>query len=708
MDLVTNRVHASSHRDGHLIVEATSPDFLKYVDGGWKTGWILGEKDGGEAAALVAGLSAHLHLPLDHDGDGAGAAAAGGAPVDGVLAFTARALAPAQKVSVFVNEKPVGTLDIAGERKRYQLAVPAATLQAGENKVRFTFKAAAGTGPKRSAAAFTDITLGSVAAGSPPEPVGARVREAAFGGVRKRAVSIPGKGSRLSYYVQAPEGASLAVSYGAETAGVRAIVRVAVDGQAPKQLLDAAAGTQWTDATLPLGGAAGRAARIDLVSRGGAVQWAEPRIVIKTAPAPQVPRGPKLDHVFVWLVDTLRADKIRVYNPKTRVETPSYDAFAADATRFEWAQVPGTWSLPSHASLLTGVYPTIHKATAHEARLSKDVSFVAEVLKSKGYKTAIFSSNGYISAKWGFDRGWDMYRNFIRESLPNGADYVWKTAKPWILENAKRPSFAYVAIVEPHVIYNPKPEFLKKYWKGSYKGPIKPTQSGVQLGFIKSGKLKIDDNDRAYLEALHDGEITQSDVAFATFIADLKAAGLYDRSAIIVTSDHGDEFNEHGGLGHGHSVYQELTRVPLIIRAPGRMPQGKVVHPDVEIMDVYATILDLTGQTPGPGIQGTSLVPLSWDSAVASPRAALSIDGQVARGLKVERYRLVANAGRLELYDEIEDRLEQKNIAADRPIALRQMRSVFGLIHPNESRWSKSRWGTAANISAEAAKDLGL
>ena len=70
------------------------------------------------------------------------------------------------------------------------------------------------------------------------------------------------------------------------------------------------------------------------------------------------------------MVDTLRADKVRVYNPKTRVETPNYDAFAADATRFAWAQVPGTWSLPSHASILTGVYPSVHKATAHEARLS--------------------------------------------------------------------------------------------------------------------------------------------------------------------------------------------------------------------------------------------------------------------------------------------------------------------------------------------------
>src|SRR5258707_6021135 len=96
--------------------------------------------------------------------------------------------------------------------------------------------------------------------------------------------------------------------------------------------------------------------------------------------------------------------------------SPNYDAFAADATRFAWAQVPGTWSLPSHASLLTGVYPTVHKAVAHEARLSKDVPFVAEDVKKAGYRTGMFSSNGYVSAQCGFDRGWDVNRNFIRES----------------------------------------------------------------------------------------------------------------------------------------------------------------------------------------------------------------------------------------------------------------------------------------------------
>ncbi len=704
MDLLINRVHASSHSEGHLVVEAGSLDVLKYVDGGWKTSWILGEKDQGAPAALVSGLSAQLFVPIDTDGDGPG----GTVIADSILAFTARALAPKQKVSIFVNEKNAGTIDVDAQKKRYQVAVPAAVLKGGENRLRFTFRAAAAVGSRRSAAAFSDVTLGPAAGAAPPEPVGARVSDANLGGTRRSAISVAGKGSRLSYYVAAPEGAILAFAHGSNSPGAHAIVRVAVDGQQVRQLQDAVATAKWTDVSLPLGAAAGQAVRIDLISRGGQVEWAEPRLLVKAPPAPKVPSEPAFDHLFVWMVDTLRSDKVRAYNPKTRVETPNYDAFAADATRFEWAQVPGTWSLPSHASLLTGVYPVNHKATTHESKLSRDVAFIAEDLKKKGFKTAIFSSNGYVSGKWGFERGWDAYRNFIRESLPNGADYLWKTGKTWVLQNQKKPSFAYLATVDPHVAYSPKPEFLKKYWNKPYKGPLKPALTGVQLGSIAAGKLKINDNDLAYLEALHDAEITQSDSVFATFIADLKAAGLYERSAVIVVSDHGDEFREHGRLGHGHSVYQELTHVPLMIRAPGRMPKGKVVHADVEIMDVYTTMLDLVGGAAGPKIQGASLIPLSWDEVGQTPRAALTIDGQVARGLKVARYRLVAASGRLELYDEIEDRLEQKDVAAARPVALRQMRGVMGLLHPYESRWTKSRWGTAANVTADFVKDLGL
>ena len=170
-DFVANRVHAVSHRDGRLVVDAGALDFLKYVDGGWKTSWLLGEKDEGKPASLINGVSAMAFLPVDADGDGAG----GAAPGASTLSITMRALAPAQKVSIFVNEKPVGTLDVAAAKKRYDVVVPPDLLHAGDNRVRFTFKSAANlAGGKRSAAAIQQIT-GSDRARERAAHLGARI-----------------------------------------------------------------------------------------------------------------------------------------------------------------------------------------------------------------------------------------------------------------------------------------------------------------------------------------------------------------------------------------------------------------------------------------------------------------------------------------------------------------------------------------------------
>jgi arylsulfatase A-like enzyme len=495
-----------------------------------------------------------------------------------------------------------------------------------------------------------------------------------------------------------PPQAQLALAYGAAGAGTKVAVRVARDGAAPKTLFEGAAEGRWTEGAWDLSAFADQAVRIDLVAQGGGVRWGEPRLVVK-APPPAPAAQKKFDRIYIWMVDTLRADKLRVYNPKAVPATPNFDAFANDATRFEWAQVPGTWSLPSHSSILTGVYPSVHKATAHDAKLSAKVPFTTEALKKAGYRTGLFSSNGYVSSKWGFDRSWDESRNFIRESLPNGAEYLWKTAKGFVAANDKKPQFLYLATVEPHVIYNPKKEFLVQYWNKPYSGPIKPVMTGIQLGHIKSGKLKLTETDKAYIKALYDAEVAQADAAFGAFVKDLKAAGTYDSTAIIIISDHGDEFWEHGDVGHAQGVHQELVRVPLIVRAPGLFPSGRVVKADVEAMDIHPTVLRLAGLEPTADVQGSDLLALALDEVANSPRASLTQNLGINRGMKVGRYRLIhTGIGRVGLFDVMKDPLEAKDVADASPIALRQMRNVFGLLLAFEDRWKKASWGTAANV----------
>jgi hypothetical protein len=696
VDMLASRVHAILHRGGRMILDAGKVDFYKFVDGGWKGSWILGQKDGTTRVAYISGTSASFAFPLDADGDGA----AGKSLSDLQLSIVMRSVAPNQRLSVFANEKPVTTLEVSKERAAYDVTVPASTLSLGENRIRLTFRnASALAGGKRSAAAIESIELGTarpapalpVAPRGLPEPAVAEV-----GGVKKTAISIP-EASRLSYYLQLPAKAKLALSYAATQPGVTALVRVARDGAAPVALFEGAAAQKFSDASWDLAAMGGQAVRIDLVARGGGIVWAEPRVLVPgTAPAPSAKRT--FDHIYVWMIDTLRADKVHVYNPKTNVITPNYDAFAADATRFLWAQVPGTWSLPSQASMLTGVYPNVHKATEHESKINAQLPIAPEIFKKAGFRTGLFSSNGYVSSKWGFGRGFDENRNFVRENLPNGADNLWATAKKWILPGKAKPQFVYLAVIEPHVIYNPKKEFLKLYWDKPYGGPIKPVLTGIQLGKIKKGTLKVNDTDKAYLEALHNAEITQSDTAFGVFLADLKAAGLYDTSVVIVISDHGDEFWDHGDCGHAQAPHQELVHVPFMIHAPGLLPAGGAIAAEVEAMDLAPTLLELAGIAIPDSMQGQSVLGTALDEVAFSPSTCMTQNGSMARGIKSGRYRMIhSGAGRIELFDEIEDPREQVELVGKRPIALRQMRNVFALQAGFENVWKKRLWGSPAS-----------
>lgn len=698
-DLIGNRVHAILHRNGRMILSAGSVDFYKFVDGGWKGSWILGQKDGNVRVAYVSGVSASFGFPIDVDGDGA----SGKALADLQMTLVMRGLAANQKLSVFANEKPVATLDVSKDRAAYDVTLPASTLSLGENRVRLTFRnAAAIAGGKRTAAAIESIEIGPPRPSNVPGlPATSRAlppsSQVDIEGAKKPAIIIP-EASRLSYYVQVPAKAKLVVAFAGAGPGVTAELRVARDGAEPVVLHSGPAPQQLTHGAYDLTAFATQAVRIDLISRGGGITWAEPRLLVPGAPTRSANAKRKFEHIYVWMCDTLRADKVRVYNPKTNVMTPNYDAFAADSTRFAWAQVPGTWSLPSQASILTGVYPNVHKATEHESKINAQLPILPELLKKAGFKTALFSSNGYVSSKWGFARGFDEDRNFIRENLPNGADNLWATAKKWILPGKAKPQFVYLAVIEPHVIYNPKKEFLKMYWDKPYAGPIKPVLTGIQLGKIKQGTLKVNDTDKAYLEALHNAEITQSDTAFGIFIKDLKDAGLYDSSVVMVISDHGDEFWDHGDVGHAQGPHQELVHIPFMVRAPGLLPTGKVIETDVEAMDLAPTVLDLAGVAIPDSMQGSSVVPLALDEVAHGPGASMTQNGTMARGVKSGRYRLIhSGVARLELYDAFADPREQTDAHDKRPIALRQMRGVLALQAGFENVWKKRVWGSPAN-----------
>ena len=312
------------------------------------------------------------------------------------------------------------------------------------------------------------------------------------------------------------------------------------------------------------------------------------------------PAGPNVIYITI---DTLRPDRLGCYG-YDRPTSPCLDAIAADGTRFLDPVSAAPWTKPATGTLLTGLYPSRHGALHHGSTLQipEGERTLAEAFQAAGYVTAGFVSNPNIKKIFKFDRGFDVYfdapvedtitLSAIRKSFIGSAlmsltrhQFNWKyendvyainrEALPWIEANRDRRFFVYLHYIDPHEPYTPHPE----------REPSFARDHGWRFG-----------NDRKRLLAsdLYDGEVRYCDDGLSELVKSLKQLGIWDDALVVVTSDHGEEFFEHGWIGHGYSVYQELIRVPLLVRGPS-IPRGQVVRPPVAILDLPATMLELAG-----------------------------------------------------------------------------------------------------------------
>ncbi|MBN1770083.1 MAG: sulfatase [Deltaproteobacteria bacterium] len=391
-----------------------------------------------------------------------------------------------------------------------------------------------------------------------------------------------------------------------------------------------------------LGSFGGQVVRVDFSVRGRPVEgfravWGAPTLFVSQAPGEaRVARTPR--NVVLLLIDTQRADHTEPYAvPGLRVrlpwrggdvQTPLLRALGEEGTVFEAAIAPENWTLPSTASLLTGMFPTTHGAQRERDALSPEVLLLPQFLKQQGFRTAGFVANGHVSAATGFDRGWDLFKNYIKEGVSNRADDVFRDALTWIRANRGSPFFLYLHTVDPHVPYDPPGRYLERYDGASYAGPVQPRDTAALLERVKAGQLVLTERDRVRLQALYKAEATYHDEALKRFWDELGAAGLQDDTLLIVAADHGEEFLEHGKVGHGHSLFQELLHVPLVFRFPG-LPAGRRVAEYVSLLDVAPTIVDLLNLGPAADgqnvpFEGNSLLPELLGHRVAGPVAAFA------------------------------------------------------------------------------------
>ena len=272
------------------------------------------------------------------------------------------------------------------------------------------------------------------------------------------------------------------------------------------------------------------------------------------------PREEPKPHIFVYLIDTLRADHVGCYGYE-RPTTPYIDAFAGDAFRFENAYSVSPWTRPSVASLFTGAPPVIHGVRGRNGWAEPSLKTWAEELKERGYATAARFTNGNLEQRYGLGQGFDEY---VFETEPNKA-YLpsLKLHESWVASLGEvgapsgQPMFHYIHSMDPHVPFSPLREYRRPFvrdevpWREWFDGDAK-----------MGDQIRIDYN-------RYNSEIRQNDHAFALFLDVLRERGWYENSWIVLVSDHGEEFHEHGVRGHGNGLWKNLLRVPLIIRPPG-------------------------------------------------------------------------------------------------------------------------------------------
>ena len=373
--------------------------------------------------------------------------------------------------------------------------------------------------------------------------------------------------------------------------------------------------------------------------------------------------GP-LNLVLITL-DTTRADRVGAYGSKD-VETPAFDGLARDGVLFEQAVAVAPITLPAHASIFTGRFPPEHGVRDNGGFFLDDAQVtLAEVLKSKGYRTGGFVAAYVLDSKWGVSQGFDTYfddfdlgeaRGMSIGAIQRPGNEVVDRAIPWLKESPGAPFFAWIHLYDPHTPYRPPEPFATRYQGHPYNG-----------------------------------EVAFADSQVGRVVEQLKASGLYDRTVIAVMGDHGESLGDHGEAQHGFFIYNSVTHVPFVLRAPYDRMRGRRVADPVRSVDVMPTVLDLLGMPVPREVTGASLVPLMTGAAGELGLDAYSesmyplhhYGWSDLRALRAGRYKVI-DAPRPELYDIDSDPMEGTNLYdARRSVAdsmlsqLRRMETAF-------------------------------
>jgi arylsulfatase A-like enzyme len=370
--------------------------------------------------------------------------------------------------------------------------------------------------------------------------------------------------------------------------------------------------------------------------------------------------GTGVDAIVLVVVDALRADHLGAYGYQARPTSPEIDRWAGRGRLFERAWASSSWTLPSFGSLLTGRLPSAHAAGAEVAEgagvdfvvaaarnfvpLPEGMATLPELLGAHGFATGALVSNPFLDPGFGLGRGFEYYDNFpTSNSELRGATEAVDQALQWLDANAARPRFLMLHLFEPHLDYDAPPPHRGAFTAGT--AGVGERELPVRgLWPIRNRIAEMGAPERDFIAAAYDEEIAAVDAAVGRLLAGLEERELLDRGLVLLTADHGEELFEHGGFEHGHGMYEEVLRVPLLLWGAG-VTAGRETLP-VSLLDVAPTVLAAAGLTSAelPGVSLLDGARPEWP-AERTIIAERLLYGPETKAIVRWPYKVIAGAG---------------------------------------------------------------
>lgn len=634
LDLVAAAERAHVRREGPWLAPG-SPGWQRVTQLADRTPWGPETVVDKRPAAWLESIGGALHFPVGQ----------GGEQLTRMQVWL-KPIARGQRVSVFVDEKPVTTMSLQEKGAWYTLALPEPGLTPGEHSVRFWFRFRRPKGRKGSLK--TPGALGAVRliGAAEPDPVGDWTSDFAVAGVRGPAL-MAGPPTGWTHYLLPPADARLRAKAAVATgAPVDFVVRVERDGAPPVEALRATVkGGTVAELDVDLHAYANEPIRLNLETEGppsghGRAGWIEPVITMPGATRRTVPT---VRNVVIWAVDGLRADRVGLGRGGDRAATPNLDLLAAEGGAAVDVWSGGASAEEGHRRLLKPVeaLPSLPRLMAESGRLT-----------------------GFLGATRGIEEG--LVGDFIsRVDLQRAGEVaeartVLRELDDWLDVRKKSPFFLYLAIDEPRAPHEPPEGYLNVYRRAR---PVtgEPERSPVRR--------------RRDLLAAYDGEVSAADYWLGRMMAILTSQGVIEQTAIIVVGTVGQDLEDSGGIGDGHTLSPELLQVPLVVWHPGLQSEAarRIVRGG-DLADVAATTLTLAGVAVPAGWPGADLVgPLLRDAPLPPRPSHARLGNQIAARFGDWMLRGLGTRD-LRLWNLTEDPAARNEISAQRPIALRALR----------------------------------